>query len=299
MILPIPQLERIIPFTVSQWNTIKGGSDTITKLLWLNMYDPPCKSPSSHAIARMFLLGNVLVHRLHHFFTSKSDLAKAYPSLKHFRNAASHRSTFHETLLQIVHGIKQRTISRTIRDMSPSLSAPTTEGILTRRKDTRTMAVAWGTLSAGVTPQRRVKKFYNKNPTNISEEIVHSRMKACTGVPVYRVDLKTKGNRGIGSRGRCAECNMQTNTFCIVCKRWLCDPQLAANRANHDYNDDPKFIKINFQDGALGDDAEANTICAIFSCWHKAHRAALEADGALERGWHCDDSNGGSSMDSP
>jgi hypothetical protein len=82
--LPIPQLERIIPYTVSQWNTIKGGSDTITKLLCLNMYDPPCESPSSHTIARMFLLGNVIIHRLHQFFTSKSDLVKAYPSLKHY-----------------------------------------------------------------------------------------------------------------------------------------------------------------------------------------------------------------------
>jgi hypothetical protein len=62
---------------------------------------------------------------------------------------------------------------------------------------------------------------------------------------------------------------MQTNTFCIVCKRWLSDPQLAANRAKHDHNDDQKLIKITFQDGVFGDDTEANTICAIFSCWHK------------------------------
>ncbi len=57
--LPIPQLERIIPFAVSQWNSIKGGSDTITKLLWSNMYDPPCNTPQSHAIGRMLLVGSV------------------------------------------------------------------------------------------------------------------------------------------------------------------------------------------------------------------------------------------------
>jgi len=39
--LPLSWLERIIPFTISQWNVIKGGSDTITKLIWLNLYDPP------------------------------------------------------------------------------------------------------------------------------------------------------------------------------------------------------------------------------------------------------------------
>jgi hypothetical protein len=37
---PIPHLERIIPYVISRWNTVKGGSDAITKLLWLNMYTP-------------------------------------------------------------------------------------------------------------------------------------------------------------------------------------------------------------------------------------------------------------------
>ncbi len=32
------------------------------------MYVPPCSTPQSHAISRMFLLGNVVIHRLHHFF---------------------------------------------------------------------------------------------------------------------------------------------------------------------------------------------------------------------------------------
>jgi len=41
----LPQLERIIPCALSEWNGIKGGSDTLTKLLWLNTYDPPCDTP--------------------------------------------------------------------------------------------------------------------------------------------------------------------------------------------------------------------------------------------------------------
>jgi len=106
--LPIQPLERIVPFTVSQWNTIKGGSDTITKLLWLNMYDPPCTTPQSCAIGRMLLLGAVIIHRLNQFFTSKDNLKESYSSLQHFRKAASKRSSFHETLLQIVHAIKQK-----------------------------------------------------------------------------------------------------------------------------------------------------------------------------------------------
>jgi hypothetical protein len=80
--LPIPPLEWVIPFTLSQWNAIKGGSDTITKLLRLNMYDPPCSTLQSHAIAWMILLGCVVIHCLNHFFTAKDNLEE-YPSLTH------------------------------------------------------------------------------------------------------------------------------------------------------------------------------------------------------------------------
>jgi hypothetical protein len=68
-------------------------------------------------------------------------------------------------------------------------------------------------------------------------------------VPVYRVDMKTKSNKGTGSRGYCVECNRLTNVFCIVCKKWLCDPQLAANRDTLGNkllvtNDDPKYTRL-------------------------------------------------------
>jgi hypothetical protein len=288
MPLPIPQLGRIVPFTISKWNTFKGGSDTITKLMWLNMYDPPCNSPQSHAIARMLMLGNIVIHRLNHFFTSKENLDQGYPSLKHYRYEANQRYSFHSTLLLIVQAMKNRFILNA--SPSPSLSLLGTEGVLTRKKDTRTKMVAWGSTATGVTPQRQVKKWYQRNTAKPSEILVHTRMKECIGVPVYRVDMKTKSNKDTGSRGHCVECNRLTNVFCIICKKWLCDPQLAANRDTLGNkllvtNDDPKYIKIVFDDGVISGKEEA--ICAVFSCWHKSHQAALEENGALERGWHC------------
>jgi hypothetical protein len=41
--------------------------------------------------------------------------------------------------------------------------------------------------------------------------------------------------------------------FCIVCKKWLCDPQLAANRSDSEKlaTDDPKYITISFDDGKM------------------------------------------------
>jgi hypothetical protein len=108
--LPIPRVEQIVPSTLAQWNVIKGGVDTITKLLWLNMYDPPSNTPESHAIARLILLGCVVMHRLNHFFTSKNDIKKGYPYLSHFRKAASERCTFHAMPLQIVQAMTLSTL---------------------------------------------------------------------------------------------------------------------------------------------------------------------------------------------
>jgi hypothetical protein len=46
---------------------------------------------------------------------------------------------------------------------------------------------------------------------------------------------------------------------------------------------DPKFINIKFDDGSLS--GKEDYICAIYSCWHKAHQGSLEANGAVEGGW--------------
>jgi hypothetical protein len=48
--------------------------------------------------------------------------------------------------------------------------------------------------------------------------------------------------------------------------------------------EDPKYLKIVFDDGSVS--GEEYSIVTVFSCWHKSHQDALEASGALERGWH-------------
>jgi hypothetical protein len=91
-------------------------------------------------------------------------------------------------------------------------------------------------------------------------------MKECKGVPVFRVDMKKKSRRGNGSRGKCVECHRATNIFCIICKKWLCDPQLAAYRTDNDHSasNDPKYITISFDDDMTN--RKENAICGIFSC---------------------------------
>jgi hypothetical protein len=87
---------------------------------------------------------------------------------------------------------------------------------------------------------------------------------------------------------------MLTNNFCITCKKWLCDQQLPANCSanNNCFDDHPRYIKVTFVDGILI--GSPKTICG-----HKAHQVALEADGALKRGWRCSESDDISSMSTP
>jgi len=314
--LPCPVLARILPATMSHWNAIKGGSDTITKLLWLNYYDPPSNAPQAHTIARMLLLGAVVIHRLNHIFTAKTNLSKAYPSLKHIRNAASKRFSFHDTLLGLVHAVRsQKFKPRPLQSVSLScvnegsitqvrtrVVDPTTKRgqLQTKVIDTTSSTVAWGSEPTGATPARKVSHWYNTEPTTLNglEVSVHERMNTCTGILVSRVDPVTKELKGPGSRGYCAECHRLTNNFCINCRRWLCSPHLAANRENSKNPvrvDAPRFIKFKFEGN---DHVKGEEICGIFSCWHKGHQKALEKDGAYQRGWRNFDDDDVSSMTS-
>lgn len=56
---------------------------------------------------------------------------------------------------------------------------------------------------------------------------------------------------------------MLTNIFCIVCKKWLCNPQSAANQSDGNC-EDPKYIKIRFDN--QGGTGKTETICAVYFC---------------------------------
>ena len=96
--LPLPSLSHIIPKTHAHWNSVKGGSDTTTKLMDDSVcLHPPYVNCETIACARILLLLFVTIHRLSQVISAKEDLG-FYDSLYHFRNSASKRSTFAHTL---------------------------------------------------------------------------------------------------------------------------------------------------------------------------------------------------------
>jgi hypothetical protein len=132
-------------------------------------------------------------------------------------------------------------------------------------------------MATEVTPQRLVKKCYEREAAiKPGEEEVINRMRQCTGVLVYRVCQKTKDCRGEGALEYCVGCNRRTNTFCIKCKKWLCNIQMTVNPTTNGVEgssankEDPKHISITFDDGKVTGKPKKN--CAIYSCWYKSHQ---------------------------
>ena len=97
---PFPSFKRFIPGIYAYWNSVKGGSDTTTKLMDDCFLRPPRAhlNPESASIARLIMLLFTTAHRLYQ--VSTADPLCNYPSLAHYRNAASKRTTFHFSILE-------------------------------------------------------------------------------------------------------------------------------------------------------------------------------------------------------
>ena len=110
--LPLPSLARIIPIFHASWNAVKSGSDTTTMLVdkCASLKSPvPHTNCNSRMCGRIIMVLLVLFHRLKSINTSKDDLDSNYPTLAHFRNAATRRSSFHQTLLWCMQNFKKCT----------------------------------------------------------------------------------------------------------------------------------------------------------------------------------------------
>jgi len=89
---PLPTTARIIPFATAAWNQVKGGGDTLTKFDDSIRERIGIRTPTTIASTRILVTIATVFHRARQFLTAKSDL-DSYPSLYHFRNANSKRTT--------------------------------------------------------------------------------------------------------------------------------------------------------------------------------------------------------------
>jgi hypothetical protein len=269
--LPLPPIARIIPFVISSWNAFKGGSDTLTKLIWNADYDPPTNDIQAHAVARLLLLTMTVVHRLRHLATAKADL-NFYRSLKHYRNAANQRSSFHKTLLSMAScfgGDADGGVS-----FAASLPPLVPSAIRHRTRNAPVVQNSFGAVTTGVTPQRnsasRMQKLLQTADDQLddSERRICQRWQTCIGPLVYMVNADGKR----GPKGVCHICNTQTSWTCLGCHTNFCAATEAPDESERSRR--PKRRKISIP--SINGSTTTKTIVARNSCWLHKHIDALE-----------------------
>ena len=299
---PLPRLARILPLVFSTWNSLKGGSDTVTKLICHANSLVPVKSPQvrkstyaspyffdripsqpnpsctilktvllqASAISRIFLLGAIVTNRIYQICTAQKDVDQ-YPSLLHYRDANNHRATIREGL-RLMGRAWRLSAEASVPPQSAAINAPRRALRSTANVDQR----EWGAAAVGNTPARNVRTFYEADPKNINQKAVHERRKNCRGLVMFRTFRDKSGQvhpKGAGARGACAFCKKPlTNVWCAGCHTWLCGPHIELS-------------------SELGSSMIVNTItnpftgiqkqiCFRNSCWHEWHKFAYESQSA-------------------
>jgi hypothetical protein len=213
---PLPPIARIIPLNLAIWNAVKGGSDTITKLLWMCKYAPPSDLPQASVTSRILLLSLTCIHRLHQVATSKLDVKNKYQSLSHFRNAANKRMSFSKTIVSTskCNAFNLPTAGETNR--SGMNRRPASPARLAAEETCITVAHAPITTK---TPKRNVLKQYQRleesEKISMVNRTVLERRKKCQGQPIYCAE-----------RGTCIVCHQDCQEYCVLCHHY-CHNNLA------------------------------------------------------------------------
>ena len=218
--LPMPSFKRFIPAICAYWNAVKSGSDTSTKLMDARILFPPHINGETIASSRCILLAFVLIHRLIQTITAKDDLS-SYPSLAHYRDAASHRSTYFTTLLTINTFLKsklssignQNTNQNNENSSSHQQTATTQARNMPHRR--RILGVVPQPVDYGVKlPFKTPKKLKTMVEKKKVSTPVCKMYENCTGRLLQVVDITKKQ--------RCTVCKKTTSYYCAGCKSWFC-----------------------------------------------------------------------------
>lgn len=218
---PIPPLKRLIPTIYAYWNSVKGGSDTTTKLMDDCFLRIPRNSINTEttAITRLIMLVHVINHRAMQMFSAKDNLD--YPSLSCYRNAASQRQTFHTTMNRTSKILKSFLDLSSTPCLPVPCAAPHTPAPIRRRAPSRKLVN--GILPEEITFAGHLPAELKETPRKHGAMIrngtakpgVMNLAKTCTGIPMQRHATSDKS-------GKCDRCQKTTNWYCTGCRRWLC-----------------------------------------------------------------------------
>ena len=142
--------------------------------------------PETVAITRLIAIIIVLFHHLSQIFSSNQNI-NTYPSLAHYRNAASHRATYHRSLLKVRNIFAKALEAITTNlDEEPSTQQPPNHQ--QRRNPCRQkingvvpVRTAFGATLSSKTPKKLKTKQLKEG--KISEEVRQMCLN-CTGIPM-------------------------------------------------------------------------------------------------------------------
>ncbi len=227
--LPLPILKKIIPTSHAKWNACKGGSDTITKLI----DDCICKPPKQHSnnqaacICRCIANLTATILRLYQMTTAKKDLARGYPSLQHYCNAASKQCTYQQMCRKLY-----RTCKLIIESIeSQERSVEFSEEAVDRRRPIRHRRKKYNNtlpVLMDFAPSRTYKTPKKASLRKVAEGqldpmIIHHSQN-CSGFPFEIVD-HDEGNKQLVGKDvwhKCVRCGAKTKWYCINCKHFFC-----------------------------------------------------------------------------
>lgn len=175
------------------------------------------RTPTTVSSTRTLLFPSIAIHRVSQMMSAKHSMSE-YPTLHHYRNAASKRLPFHQTLrVAAEHLIKKRLQLSNLPqqiDVANFQSPPakkTTQNNQWIRKANFIHALRQGiTPTKGSSSNPKVKTIYHE-----AREIRNSE---CLGISLVFISNKD----GDLKRPHCQRCGKQVSSFCTGCKRPLC-----------------------------------------------------------------------------
>ena len=272
MKLPLPKCDRILPYHQAFWNTVKGGSDTITKLIDSVEEQLGIRTPSACVTARFLLLHAVAFQRSFQMLTADPELD--YPTLYHYRQAASKRASTWESLEKIVSKFRECSsrgtfsLASSVATGGEGSSSPFQEGEQSmppaanlpqrpRRNDQAQVAEKNGWLprvAHNITPSRGRPRLAKGQVANVAHSANEIRAAECNGLVLVSSVKDPSNNSGklVPHRKACALCGKMIDALCLGCKRHLC---IDKDRSK-------VLVEKHGQTGLPGiDDFATNTFC--------------------------------------
>ena len=182
----------------------------------------PCINLETAAVSRLIHLGLVYIHRINAIITAKDNLENNYQSISHFRNAASHRSTYYSTIVKVYNVFSDELKNGGGKIPGDQFTSPPATRQTRIGNSIPQDPPAFASLKTNHSPMRPVLKQVGKCKV---QDGVRSRIKNCPEFLVVgklRKDETTTNIKSDFQNTWCLICQSRTKWFFMICRFYFC-----------------------------------------------------------------------------